>query len=184
LDLVKNKIKPKIKKMVNNKGSENNLKPGDRILSELFSDSAERYYDTLTQQGYSKGEINLIDHEEKSRTHLNNSNLEIIIGTKAKECAGGGAIIGGLVGLAIGIIAAAGTQLALPGLNLIIPGSLIGGLASAGAGAATGSLMGALVGYSIPEDKTRRYERELKNGKIIFDINVRNREELNIFKND
>ncbi len=170
--------------MVNDKESENFLKPGDRILSGLFSDSAERYYNTLTRQGYSKGKINILDPKESSRPYLNSFNSEIIIGTKAKECARGGAIIGGLVGLALGIIAAAGSQLALPGLNIIISGPLIGGLASAGAGAAAGSLMGALVGYSIPEDKTRRYERELKNGKITLDINVTNHEKLNIFKND
>ena len=60
--------------------------------------------------------------------------------THAADGLGIGAPAGGAVGAVLAAIAAVGTTLFLPGINLVIAGPIAAALAGAGAGGATGGL--------------------------------------------
>jgi hypothetical protein len=167
----------------NQKNTEGKKTEG-RILTGMFSDkeSLERCYNRLHERGYTKDDINLIMSEETRKKHFGNQDTEI--GNKAKEGAGTGSLIGGAVGTAVGIIAALGTSVVLPGLGLIVAGPIVAGLTGAGAGGITGGLIGGLIGAGIPEDRAKLYESGVKNGRIVMGVHPRNEEDASFFEND
>jgi hypothetical protein len=75
-------------------------------------------------------------------------------------------------------IAAVGTTLFLPGINLVIAGPIAAALAGAGAGGATGGLIGALIGAGIPEYRAKVYEAGLRGGGILIGVEGRTDEEI------
>lgn len=90
-------------------------------------------------------------------------------GNKMDEGLAAGATAGGIVGVVIGALSTA-TAMAVPGLNLVVAGSVVSALAGLGAGATTGGLVGALVGAGIPEHEAKLYENHLKDGAILLAI--------------
>lgn len=155
-----------------------------RMLTGMFSDreSTESAYQTLHDRGYTTDDINLMMSEETRNKHFSKGETEI--GTKAMEGAGAGSAIGGIVGAAVGIIAAIGTSLVIPGLGLVIAGPLAAGLAGAGAGGVTGGLIGALVGSGMDEERARLYEDGVKDGKIVMGVKPRNEEDAKYFQSE
>ena len=148
-------------------------------------DSAERAYKLALDSGYSSNNIDVIMSEEtREKYYGKNTTLETEVGNKAAE----GAAIGGALGATVGAIAAAiaavGTVIALPGLGLVIAGPLAAGIAGAGAGGVSAGLIGALVGWSIPEDTLKEYESGLKQGGILVGINTKTDEDRDRFKNE
>lgn len=168
------------------KRSTDYTKSESKMLTGMFNDreSAERAYNNLSKRGYTPEEINLIMSDETRKKHFVDKNGETKIGNKAKEGAGAGSLIGGAVGTAVGIIAAIGTSLVLPGLGLIVAGPIVAGLAGAGAGGIAGGLIGALVGAGIPEDRAKLYEKGVKDGRIVIGVHPRNEEEAKFLEND
>lgn len=73
-----------------------------------------------------------------------------------------GGILGGLAGLLIG----AGSMV-IPGLGIVAAAGPITGLLS---GAVTGGIVGGLIDLGIPENKSRKYETDIKAGKILFSM--------------
>lgn len=73
-----------------------------------------------------------------------------------------GGILGGLAGLLIG----AGSMM-IPGLGIIAAAGPLTGLLS---GAVTGGLVGGLVDLGIPESNSRKYETDVREGKILFSM--------------
>jgi uncharacterized membrane protein len=73
-----------------------------------------------------------------------------------------GGVIGGLAGLAVGAGA-----LVVPGLGPLVAAGPIAGLLS---GAATGGIAGGLVDWGIPAEEGRRYEEDVKQGKILVSV--------------
>ncbi|MDP4182349.1 MAG: hypothetical protein Q8942_14825 [Bacillota bacterium] len=73
-----------------------------------------------------------------------------------------GGILGGLAGLLIG----AGSMV-IPGLGIIAAAGPITGLLS---GAVTGGVVGGLVDLGIPENSSRKYESDIRSGKILFSM--------------
>jgi len=126
--------------------------------------SAELALNRLVDMGIREEQISLIVTEESRGNHF-----RIETKSRADEGAAAGATFGGVVGAILGSVLAAGA-LAIPGLNLIVVGSLTGALAGLGAGAATGGLIGALVGAGIPEHEAKIYEDELKAGNILLAV--------------
>lgn len=148
-------------------------------------DSAERAYLAATQAGYSANDINVIMSEEtRERYYGKNATLETEVGNKAAEGAAVGGAIGATAGAIAAAIAAAGTVLALPGLGLVIAGPLAAGVAGAGAGGVTAGLVGALIGWGIPEDTLKEYEAEVKDGGILIGLNPKNDEDARLFQNE
>ena len=93
------------------------------------------------------------------------------------EGLGKGSAIGGGVGAALAAVFAVGSSIAVPGLGLLLPGRSLVALAWAGAGAATGGLVGALIGAGVfPEDRATEYERGLREGGIVVGARARDKE--------
>ncbi len=96
----------------------------------------------------------------------------IVESTKASEGAATGGTIGGVLGAIAAGLAATGTLL-IPGVNLVVYGTLVAAAAGAGVGAATGGLIGALVGAGIPEHEAKRYEEEVKKGAVLIAVEAK-----------
>ena len=156
-------------------------------VTGLFNDqhSAERAYRTALDSGYSHNDIDVIMSEEtREKYYGKKATLETEVGNKSAE----GAAIGGAVGATVGAIAAAvaavGTTLLLPGLGLIVAGPLAAGIAGAGAGGVSAGLIGALIGWAIPEDTLKEYESGLKEGGIVIGVNAKSDLDRDRFRND
>jgi hypothetical protein len=90
--------------------------------------------------------------------------------TKAPEGATAGAASGALFGGVLGWLAGLGA-LAIPGIGpLIAAGPILAALAGAGAMGITGGVVGALVGFGIPEYEAKRYEGRVKHGGILLSV--------------
>ena len=156
-------------------------------VTGLFNDqhSAERAYKSALDSGYTSNDIDVIMSEEtREKYYGKKTKLETEVGNKAAE----GAAIGGAIGAGVGAIAAAvlavGTVITLPGLGLVIAGPLAAAVAGAGAGGVSAGLVGALVGWAIPEDTLKEYESGLKEGGIVIGVNSKSGEDRDRFKND
>lgn len=123
-------------------------------------DQAERAVAELRQSGFDTNEISIVAKEKQGqgRDMQSDTTMGMNMGTVSDGATTGGAL-GGLAGLAMGAGA-----LAIPGLGPIIAAGPIAGLLS---GAATGGIAGSLIDWGIPEEQGRRYENEIKAGKIL-----------------
>jgi hypothetical protein len=58
----------------------------------------------------------------------------------------------------------------------------------AGAGAVTGgglgALIGGLIGYGIPEDRARQYDRGIREGGIVMGVTPRSRQDAEYFERE
>jgi hypothetical protein len=158
------------------------------LVTGLFPDreSAEAAYNSAHARGYSKDDVNLVMSDETRKRHFAGESVgkETELGNKAAEGAGIGGAIGGTLGAIIAGIAAVGTTLALPGLGLVIAGPLAAAAAGAGAGAAGGGLIGALIGWNIPEERVKEYEEGIKNGGILMGVRTKNDDDALHFENE
>ena len=158
-----------------------------RLVTGLFPDrqSAESAFDSAQARGYSKDDVNLVMSDDTRTRHFagDSTGTETELGTKAAQGAGIGGAIGGTAGAIIAGIAAIGTSLVVPGLGLVIAGPLAAAAAGAGAGAAGGGLLGALVGWNIPEERVKDYEDGIKNGGILMGVRAKNDDDALHFEN-
>ncbi|MDQ6679347.1 MAG: hypothetical protein M3Y67_00070 [Pseudomonadota bacterium] len=151
------------------------------LVTGLFRDrdSAERAYQSVTDRGYTKDDVNLAMSDETRKRHFSGDTKgrETELGNKAAEGAGIGGAIGGSLGAIAAAIAAVGTSVVLPGLGLVIAGPLAAAIAGAGAGAATGGIVGALIGWGIPEERVKQYDQGIREGGILMAVRPRNDED-------
>jgi hypothetical protein len=91
--------------------------------------------------------------------------------------AGEGAAVGLATGAAGGLLWGLGVLAgALPAIGPVIAGGALAAvLASAATGAAAAGLTGALIGWGIPEDEAKRYEREVHAGRILVGVRTTDR---------
>jgi hypothetical protein len=148
------------------------------LVTGLFRDrdSAERAYQSVSDRGYGREDVNLVMSDETRKRHFTGTTAgkETELGNKAAEGAGIGGAIGGSIGAIAAAVAAVGTSLVLPGLGLVIAGPLAAAVAGAGAGAATGGIVGALIGWGIPEERVKAYDQGIKEGGILMAVKPRN----------
>jgi hypothetical protein len=146
-----------------------------RLVTALFKSkvAAESAVDALLKRGFSRDDISVL-MSDATRTK------EFAIQTRshAADGLGIGAAAGGAVGAVLAAIAAVGTTLCLPGINLVIAGPIAAALAGAGAGGAAGGVIGALVGAGIPEYRAKVYEAGIKGGGILIGVEARSEEEV------
>ena len=155
------------------------------MLTGLFRDrdSAERAYQSISDRGYSRDDVNVVMSDETRKRHFEGAaGRETELGSKAAEGAGIGGAIGGTLGAIAAAVAAVGTSIAIPGLGLVVAGPVAAALAGAGAGAATGGLVGALIGWGIPEERVKRYEQGVKDGGILMGVKPRSAEDAEHFE--
>jgi hypothetical protein len=164
-----------------------------RTVRGLFRDreSAERAYGSLSTRGYSNDDIDLLMTDETrskyfagDKDNAGRKDGTGDLGDKAWEDAGKGAAIGSGVGATIAAIAAIGTTLAIPGLNLLVAGPIAAALAGAGAGGLTGGLIGALVGHGVDKEHAEHYDRGVREGGIVMGVNARSDEDADYFENE
>jgi hypothetical protein len=157
------------------------------VLTGLFRDrdSAERAYQSISDRGYTRDDVNVVMSDDTRRRHFSGTTAgrETELGNKAAEGAGIGGAIGGSLGAIAAAIAAVGTTVALPGLGLVIAGPLAAAMAGAGAGAATGGIVGALIGWGIPEERIREYDKGIRDGGILMAVRPKNEEDASFFEN-
>lgn len=161
--------------------------PSGNLVTGLFPDraSAEAAYQTAHARGYTRNDVDLVMSDDTRSTHFTNDNsVETELGNKAAEGAGIGGAIGGTIGAIAAAVAAIGTTLALPGLGLVIAGPLAAAAAGAGAGAAGGGLIGALIGWNIPEERVKAYEEGIKQGGILMGVRTKNPEDAAYFESE
>ena len=142
------------------------------LVTGLFDNrqEAEHAVDALMQRGLRREDISLLINEQARAKHFPNETVET--GNKAGEGAGAGAVIGGSLGAIAAVLTLSAGNLFLPGVGLLAAGPVLAGLAGAGAGAGAGTLIGALVGLGIPEEKARHYEAGLREGRILVGATV------------
>jgi hypothetical protein len=88
--------------------------------------------------------------------------------TRWEEGAGIGAAAGGLAGLGLGAAVALGLMSPLG--PVVAGGILVALVASAGGGAAVGTVVGSLVGLGIPEGDAQWYVAEVEAGRVVVTV--------------
>jgi hypothetical protein len=153
------------------------------MVTGLFKDrdSAERAYRSVSDRGYNASDVNLAMSDDTRKRYFSTASAATELGNKAAEGAGVGGAIGGTVGAIAAAIAAVGTSLVIPGLGLVIAGPAAAALAGAGAGAAAGGIIGALVGWGIPEERIKHYESGIKEGGIVMGVKPRSEQDAKYF---
>ena len=153
-------------------------------VSGMFRDrdSAERAWESARARGYSENDVDVVMSDDTRKTHFKDDDSEL--GTKAAEGAATGAAVGGTLGAIVAAVTAGVSNVALPGLGLVIAGPLAAALTGLGAGAATGGIVGALIGSGIPEEHAKRYEDGVKNGGIVMGVRPRSDEDADTLHRD
>ena len=86
--------------------------------------------------------------------------------------AGGGAVVGGILGWLAGV-----GLLAIPGLGMFVAaGPIMAMLSGIGVGGVLGGVGGALVGLGTPEYEAKRYEGRIRKGGILLSVHCDDRE--------
>ena len=117
-------------------------------------------------------DIDTNDEEGTTVTRRVGRNSGSAAGSMAAQGVGVGGSIGTAVGATVAAIAAVGTSLVIPGLNLIVAGPIVAALAGGGAGAIAGGLVGGLVGLGIPEQDAQVYNKALQLGGVVMSVEV------------
>ena len=141
----------------------------ERIVSAVFdsSDEAERALSELRSAGIKEASISIIGrHGEQSGADSEDGMNE----SGAAKGAIGGAIVGGLLGVA---------ALAIPGVGPLaaagaIASSAIPGAAAigAGAGAVAGGVTGLLTHHGVSDDDANYYESRINDGGIFLSVDA------------
>jgi uncharacterized protein YjbJ (UPF0337 family) len=143
---------------------------GDHYVTNFYRDpvAANEAYGRL-RSDYPAEDIDVVMSDETRRKYFPDSEL----GTKAAEGLGVGSAVGGGVGAALAAVFAVGSNIAVPGLGLVVAGPIAAALAGAGAGAAAGGLIGAMVGAGIPEERAKEYEAGIREGGVLLGTRAR-----------
>lgn len=132
---------------------------------------AERAITQFEAAGITENQISLVMTED-ARSRM----FGLKKSSKADEGVAAGASVGGLLGAIAGVVLSAGA-LAIPGLNVVVTGAVVSGLAGLGAGAVSGGLLGGLVGSGIPEHEAKIYEDQIKGGKVLVAVKTETSEQ-------
>lgn len=142
------------------------------VISATFKtkNAAQTSLIQLEQAGFQETEISVVAAEQSIGHSFN-----IEKDDKAAEGGVIGAASGGLIGaIAAGLVATG--SVIIPGVNILVYGTLISAAAGAGVGATLGGLTGALIGLGIPEYEAKRYENEIKDGAVLLVIETDSKE--------
>lgn len=153
------------------------------VVTGLFRDreSAESAYNAITRRGYDRNDVNvMMSDATRTKYFSDTTGTETELGNKAAEGAGVGGVIGGTIGAIAAAVAAIGTAVVIPGLGFVIAGPIVAALAGAGAG----GLVGALIGWGIPEDRVKLYQTGIKDGGILIGVKPRSNEDALHFESE
>ena len=131
---------------------------------------AQQAVSELKTLGYTDEQIGLVAKDESTGETTRTGLADDPTGTRWEEGTGIGAAAGAATGTGLGLAVAAG--LLTPVGPLIAGGALIALIASAGAGATVGTLVGGLVGLGVPEDDATYYDSEVQSGRYVVTVNA------------
>lgn len=151
----------------------------DKVVTAIFPDRevADRAFLQLEAAGVSPSDINIIMSDEARRSYYT-----IEESSKVDEGTAAGAGIGGILGAIAGIVASAGV-IVVPGLNLVVAGTLVSALAGTAVGGMAGGLLGFFVGAGIPEHEAKYYEKEIKEGNVFVAVKAHTPEQQTSIEN-
>lgn len=124
-------------------------------------DFAEKAAHDIKEQGLRTDDISIVAKQGEG-DNRNDATMGKGVNDNISDGVVTGGILGGLAGLLIG----AGS-LVIPGLGIIAAAGPITGLLS---GAVTGGVVGGLIDLGIPENRSRQYEADVKQGKTLFSM--------------
>lgn len=117
-------------------------------------------------------DLNHAHNNDTSNSAAKSHHAGTMAGSMAAQGIGVGGSVGTAVGATLAAIAAVGTSLVIPGLNLIVAGPILAALAGGGAGAVAGGLVGGLVGLGIQEQDAEVYNRALQEGGVVMSVSA------------
>ncbi|NDF11737.1 MAG: hypothetical protein EB060_02840 [Proteobacteria bacterium] len=132
---------------------------------------AESAISSLEARGITPSEIGLMMTDTTHKKMFNDSVNNDERTAASVKAAGSGAVIGSALGGILGGLTAV-AAIGVPGLGLLAAGPVIAILTGAGAGAATGTFAGALIGAGIPDAEANEYEGALRSGKAIVTVHT------------
>lgn len=133
----------------------------------VYSDRehVEKAVELLRKAGFLSNDVSVVFPDRDM-----NKEFALEKNTKAPEGAMAGGGTGLLVGGTLGWLVGIGT-LAIPGVGpLLAAGPIVAALAGAGVGSAVGGIAGGLIGMGLPEIEAKRYEEEIKAGRILISV--------------
>lgn len=140
-------------------------------IAAVYDDmqDARRAMDNLVQAGFNRDDISIVASDTEGRYAVREGEPGYDDEYDEDAAASGavtGGVLGGLTGAAVGLAA-----LAIPGLGPIIAaGPLVATLAGAGIGAASGTVLGALVGYGFSEERAEYYAEAVRRGSVLLTL--------------
>jgi len=134
-------------------------------LYDKLSDAHEALRE-LTEAGVRREDISLLAADPDKTAGADLATMKAADASPASEGAVIGGVVGGLAGLVLGL-----SSLTIPGLGPIIAaGPLASMLVGAGIGAAGGGLLGALVGWGVPETEAGYYSEAVRRGSTLVAV--------------
>lgn len=125
---------------------------------------AEKAAKLVKEEGLRTSDISIVAKQEGSGQDY--QNFEGQDYTMTNDNVSDGVVTGGFLGGLAGLLIGAGTMV-VPGIGIIAAAGPITGLIS---GAITGGIVGGLVDLGIPEDESKDYESDIKEGKILWSM--------------
>ena len=141
--------------------------PRPTAVYGVYSDRehVEKAVDHLRNAGFNSADISVVFPDREM-----NKEFALEKNTKAPEGAVAGGSTGFVVGGALGWLVGIGT-IAIPGIGpLLAAGPIVAALAGAGVVGAVGGIAGGLIGLGVPEIEAKRYEEEIKRGRILVSV--------------
>lgn len=141
----------------------------DRTVVGVFGelDRAQRAYDDLLNEDFSRDEISFIVNKSLAEDD-SLRDVPLTTGSDVATDAGIGAAVGGVGGLLLGF-----AGLAVPGIGPILAaGPILSALGGAGLGAAAGGLIGAFTERGIPRDEAAYYAEGVRRGDIVMTVHA------------
>jgi len=127
----------------------------------------------LKTAGFVDNQIGIISREVADREH--GELPDDPTHSRWEEGTGIGAAAGATTGLGLGLAVAAGL---IPAIGPVIAGgTLMALIASAGAGATVGTVLGGLIGLGVPEDDAAYYDEEFRTGRTLVTCQAGDRRE-------
>lgn len=154
------------------------------VVCAVFADRdlADKAWNAAIARGYTPADISVVMSDEARRKHYLVARPPA--GDKSLKGVGAGGLIGSAVGAVAAVLATTATSLIIPGLGIVIAGPLVALLAGAGAGGAVGGLVGALIGMGIPEKRVTLIEDHVRRGRIVLTIKARNLADAELIARD
>lgn len=131
-------------------------------------ENAEAALRELKDAGFNMDKVSIITRHAESGDTMSGAEVKSS-SEQAKGGAKAGATAGGATGGVIGLIGGLGV-LAIPGvgpvaeLGVVLANTLLGG----GIGAVGGGLIGALIGWGVPEDQAKYYDEQVSRGHYLL----------------